>query len=132
MPTMPLNQLTFLSQVLAVWFAVISGPIECQSHGHLDLRSEAGFSPQRECDSLTIAWLAFHCTVSAGPTHRLFVLQLRNGLGTVPENDFTPLQQRAARSGCSRFFLCSFGPLLLRHPKCAGRPLRWFANWPKL
>src|SRR5260370_28298326 len=74
MPTMPLNQLTFLFQVLAVWFAVISGRIECQSHGHLDLRSEAGFSPQRECDSLTPAWLDFHCTVSAHPTPSPFCL----------------------------------------------------------
>src|SRR5260370_20343260 len=56
------------------------------------------------------------------------VLQLRNGLGTVPENDSASLHQRAARRPCSRFLCCCRYPFLLQHSKCARRPLRRFAN----
>src|SRR5216684_74214 len=56
------------------------------------------------------------------------VLQLRNGLGTVPENDSASLHQRAARDAGSRFLCCCRYPFLLQHSKCACRPLRRFAN----
>src|SRR5258708_31711384 len=41
------------------------------------------------------------------------VLQLRNSLGTVPENDSASLHQRAARPPCSRFLCCCRYPFVL-------------------
>src|SRR5260370_37388548 len=136
MPTMPLNQLTSLSEALALRVVKMdavrrhTSPIEWQPH-FAWASAVKGDSPHNVNAIPLLGWLSIVWSAIT-PHHRLFVLQLRNGLGTVPENDFTPLQQRAARCGCCRFVRCGLGPLLLQHPKCAGRPLRWFANWPKL
>src|SRR2546421_12545796 len=61
-----------------------------------------------------------------------FDLQLRNGLGTVPENDSAALQQRAARVTCCCFFRCRLDPFLLQHPKCTRRSLRRSRNSRRL
>src|SRR2546426_8487372 len=127
MPTMPLNQLTFLSKGLALRVVKMDAvrrhlcPIEWQPHSTCAVK---GNSPTTRMRFLNAACCISIVRSALAPHHRLFVLQLRNGLGTVPENDSTSLQQRAARCGCCRFFRCCLDPHLLQHPPCACRPLR--------
>src|SRR6266436_953838 len=108
--------------------------------------AEERSSPATRIPFLQAAWLGSYCTVSSlqhqprcvpqissalsgrfreiiekrgcRAPQSTFVLQLRNGLGTVPENDSASLQQRAARVTCCHFFRCRLDPLLLQHPKC--------------
>src|SRR5260370_4913059 len=61
-----------------------------------------------------------------------FVLQLPDGLCTVPGNDSPSLQHCAARSACCCLFCCRLSSFVLQHPKCALRTLRCFTNGPSL
>jgi len=111
--------------------AVISARMDCIPF-RLDIRPLAEFS----CDENSIpkrcsAGALLYCQPSPAATARRpasFVLQVRNGLGTVPEHDFASLQQRAPHSTACCFFRCGLHPLLLQHPKRARCPFCCFAN----
>src|SRR5260370_7796660 len=52
-----------------------------------------------------------------------FVLQLPDGLATVPGNDSPPLQHCAAPRACSSLFSCPLSSFFLHLPKYSPRPL---------
>src|SRR6266851_2368714 len=140
MPTMPLNQLAFLSECLV---------LRSLKRARTSASSERTLFPS--CPSTAVAWTSpgnahfiakrrlagalLYCQLSPAATARRpasFVLQLRNGLGTVPRNDSASLQQHAPRSPGCCCFRCRLNSLLLQHPKRARCPLCWFASRRRL
>src|SRR5271169_5094843 len=141
MPTMPLNQLALPFPRPALPIAEMDGAccLLRSEEGHP--RSTSGFALKRNFPTtrirfVNVAWLDFHCTFRSlvrQPNGAIaFVLQLRNGLGTVPENDSTSLQRRAAPGTRSCFSRRRSIPLVLQHSQCVCRSLRRHANGRRL
>src|SRR6266487_735018 len=156
MPTMPLNQIAFLSE----WPAFRTVKRDAARH-HRRVKKSSGFRsrnrsrggfPRRRklhfeslpgwstilllllvssnhavLDVFRAVWRRIHEFFGHAETPT-FILQLRCGLGTVPWNDPSSLQPLSARSTCHCFLRYWRQSRLLQHSKRVRRSCCWLAN----